>query len=117
MAFPTLTENGVEVRPSYPITERNEDSVIRSDFEGGYVQTRARYTRVRKIWQISYNLLSTTNKNLISAFVDTVQGGADSFTWTNPIDSANYQVRFQAPPTYSHTQYERWDVKFTLEQV
>ena len=117
--FPTLTENGVGVPPNYPLAEGYDDSVISSPFEGGYVQTRALCTRLKKFWQISYLYLSSTNKDtLVTFFTTTVKGSADSFVWTNPIDSANYTVRFK-PKTFACTQnlFTRWDVRFTLEQV
>lgn len=115
--FPTLSENGVTIPPSYPLIEQVEDSVIRSNFDGGYVQTRARYTRIRKTWKINYSNLSNTNKNTLVAFLNTVNGGADSFTWTNPIDEVSYSVRFTIPPICSHTLIDRWDVSFSLEQL
>jgi len=117
--FPTLTENGIGVPPSYPIAEGYDDSVISSPFEGGYVQTRALCTRLKKFWNISYLYLSSTNKDtLVTFFTSTVKGSADSFVWTNPIDSANYTVRFKQG-TFSCTQnvFTRWDIRFGLEQV
>jgi len=116
-SFPTLTEDGNTIRPNYPYSEKNEDSVIRSEFDGGYVQTRARYSRVRKTWQVVYTALNTANKLLVSAFVNTVQCGADNFTWVDPVTSTSYDVRFLAPPVFNYVSYNRWDVKFTLEQV
>jgi phage-related protein len=112
--FPTLSES----YPSYPVVENREDSVLRSSFEGGYVQTRPRFTRVRKKWQINYKLLSSADRTLIANFFDTtVNGGADAFTWTCPLDLTAYSVRFTAPPIFSYSSYGRWDINFELEQV
>lgn len=110
--FPTLT-----AIPSHPLIEQQENSVIRSEFDAGYVQTRARYTRVRKTWQVSYHFVDNSDKAALDTFVSTVNGGADSFTWVNPQDSVSYTVRFQAPPTFSYVSYGGWDVSFKLEQV
>jgi len=115
--FPTFTENGVDIPPSYPLVEQLEDSTIRSKFDGGYVQTRARYTRIRKTWKISYLNLSNTNKNTLITFLNTINGGADSFTWVNPVDTLSYSVRFVVPPLCSHHLIDRWDVSFSLEQI
>jgi len=115
--FPTLTEGSLTILAGLPIVERRENSVLRSKFEGGYVQTRPRFTRARRVWQITYNQLSSANKILIDNFIDTVLGGADSFTWTNPQNSTSYTVRFKDNPTFSYTSYNRWNVNFTLEQV
>jgi phage-related protein len=116
--FPTLTEDGVAVLPSYPVPEGYDDSVITSPFEGGYVQTRALCSRIKKFWQINYNYLSATNKDSLVTFFGTTNGAADSFTWTNPLDSVSYTVRFK-PKSFScnHTLFSRWEVKFVLEQV
>jgi phage-related protein len=115
--YPTLIEGGNNIYPDYPITEQFENSVIRSNFDGGYVQTRARFSRIRKQWSISYNNLTLANKLLITNFVATVNGGADSFTWVNPADSQSYSVRFQNPPISTLSSFARWNVKFVLEQV
>jgi phage-related protein len=117
MAFPTLTEGGVTINCNYPISEQRANSVIRSEFDGGYVQTRARFTRIRKIWKITYTQLSAANKLLIDNFVTTVNCGADSFDWTNPQDSVTYSVRFLSPPISTYVSYNRWNVVFDLEQV
>jgi len=111
-SYPTLSDV-----PSYPLVEQVKDSVIRSDFDGGYVQTRARHTRIRKTWQIKYGNLTSADKITLAAFVTTVQGGADSFTWVNPQDSVSYEVRFSQPPTFSLVYTDRWNVSFSLEQV
>lgn len=116
-AFPTLTEGALTILAGLPLVENREDSVLSSGFEGGYVQTRQRFTRIRRKWQVVYNQLSSANKVLIDNFIDTVSGGADSFTWTNPQNSTAYTVRFSAPPTFSYASYNRWSVNFTLEQV
>lgn len=110
--FPTLT-----VACNYPIGEQRENSVLKSEFEGGYVQTRARYTRVRRRFTIAYSQLSNADKTLIDNFIDTVNGGADYFNWTHPQSSTVYVVRFQSPPNFNYTSYGRWSCNFILEQV
>lgn len=110
--FPTLSN-----LPSYPLQESREDSVLRSEFEGGYEQTRAQFTRVRRKWDVSYSNLTTADKNTLDAFIDTVNGGADAFNWTHPVTSTVYSVRFSGLPVYSHTMPGYWDVRFSLNQV
>lgn len=113
--FPTLSVP----YPDFPINEGREDSVLRSPFEGGYTQTRAAHTRIKRTWSVNYNLLSTVDKELIEDFFDTtVNGGADSFTWTSPIDDVAYTVRFAPGGFYSsYVSYNRWNVRISLEQV
>jgi len=103
--------------PSTPLGEKLIDSVLRSPMDGGYVQTRQRYTRIRKLWDVSYSALTTVDKVTLEAFVTTVGGGAHQFTWTNPQDGNSYEVRFNPIPSFSYTSYDRWNVTFSLEQV
>lgn len=94
--FPTLSRD-----PEYPIKISREDSVIKSEFTAGYQVTRQRYTRVRKIFEVSYPFLDSTDAESIMDFVDTTtHGGADSFSWVNPEDSVTYTVRFEKPPEF-----------------
>jgi phage-related protein len=116
-SFPSLT-----YAPSYPIKEEREDSAIKSKTEGGYEISRQRFTRVRRKWYLGYQMLPETDIATLRTFVDvTVKGGADYFTWTNPMDSNTYTVRFEKPPTFSAkaksggiTQYQ---VDFVLQEV
>ncbi len=96
--FPTLS-----MPPTFPLDEQREDATIRSSFEAGYEHTRPRFTKVRYTWNIKYNLLPSADKATLEAFVTTVREGADSFTWTNPVDNVSHTVRFSQIPKYSCT--------------
>ena len=94
------------------------DPTIRSQFEGGYVQTRARFTRIPNKFSVHYGVLSTSDKDLLRAFEKTVKVGSDIFSWTNPENSVIYEVRFLSPIKYiPHSNSLWWDVSFTLEEV
>ncbi|OGP65791.1 MAG: hypothetical protein A3K22_00955 [Deltaproteobacteria bacterium RBG_16_42_7] len=111
-AYPTLSQN-----PEYPLKEAREDNVLRSSFEGGYEQTRPQFTRIRHSWTLTYKMLPTTDKELLTTFIDTVKGGADAFTWMNPQDSQTYTVRFTTPLAFKYVQFEFWNVEFILREV
>jgi hypothetical protein len=111
MAFPTLSVN-----PNYPIEESIESSSIKSKFEAGYVLTRARFTRQRNIFKLSYSLLSNADKILLKAHMDTVLD-ISTFDWTHPVSSVTYSVRYQSIPQFQYMQYQRWSVSFILEQI
>ncbi len=102
----------------------------RSEFENGMVLTRARTTRVPKLYEIKLRGLSQTDKNILETFItDTVHYGAKSFTWENPqtgVAGDNKTVRFLAdtiewkivpPPEFPQGNPDHWDVEFTLEEV
>lgn len=95
------------------------DPAIRSETEGGYTQTRPRFTRIRGKWSISYLYLPVADKNTLKSFErNTVRGGSDSFTWTNPADGVQYTVRFLGTVKYKMSVNKNlWDISFVLEEV
>ena len=96
------------------------DPAIRSISEGGYVTSRARFTRIPRKWTVKYNWLTQTNKNTVKTFEDARKAGSDSFTWTNPENNTSYTVRFLGLIRYAahpHTNFLFWMVDFILEEV
>jgi len=121
--FPTMYRHGAEIH--HPIVENFTntmavDPAIRSQSEGGYTASRARFKRITRKWTVKYDWVSQANKNTFRAFEDARLGGADSFTWTNPENSTAYTVRFLEPVVYtpqSNANFLWWTIEFTLEQV
>lgn len=111
MAYPTLNDE------PYPIKESRANSTISSEYDGGYEHTRARYTRVRKIFELTYQALSDADKILLENHIDTVNGAADSFDWTHPQTSVVYTVRFKEPPEFEYIAYNYWKTSFILKEV
>ena len=64
--FPTLT-GGKPLVPEISDYEDNlrVDPTIRSPKEGGYVVTRARFTRMPRKFRVYYDGITTANKDLI----------------------------------------------------
>ena len=122
-SFPTIYVHGALIHtPVVGDFEHRlaQDPTIRSRFDGGYVQSRARFTRLPETWPLKYAGLSKANKNTLEAFEKTQLAGSNSFTWLNPEDSTNYTVRFVGLASYKawpHTNFLRWDMEFILEQV
>jgi len=117
--FPTLS-----ITPSVaPWSQtKTADPTIRSSFDAGYVQTRARFTRVPITWSISYqggNSLPLADKLTLEAHENAVNCGAAIFSWTNPMDGVTYQVRYGKTPIVFTPLYNKlfWTATFTLEQV
>jgi hypothetical protein len=114
--FPALT-----AVPSYTGWDEQiaYDPVIRSRSEGGYTKTRPRYTRIPMQWKFRYSDLSESEKTTLQNFERvTVKGGADGFSWTNPIDNVARTVRFKEPVKYVPIfPGPVWDVTITLEEV
>ena len=122
-AFPTIYRRGTELHS--PIVGDFDDSVahdptIRSQSEGGYVTSRARFTRIARGWTINYNWVTKANKNTLKAFEEARKVGADSFTWTNPEDDTSYTVRFFGKAKYiahEHTNFLYWMIEYMFEEV
>lgn len=120
--FPTIYRHSTLIQQ--PVVSAFEvtnalDPTIRSQSEGGWVTSRARFTRMPLRWVIRYEWMSKTNKNTVRTFEVARRVGAETFTWTNPEDSASYTVRFMEPIRYTphaHTNFLWWTVEFTLEQ-
>lgn len=99
--YPTLS-----VQPSYPLQPDGEieDAVLRSKLEGGYEQTRPKFTRVRRSWGINYSHLPDADVATLRTFESvTLRNGADFFTWVHPISGTTYTVRLAEPIKYART--------------
>jgi hypothetical protein len=112
--FPTLSR-GPEASDWSEETS-SENMMISSEYEDGSVHTRARFTSIPKKWpEISYILLSQTDKDLLTAFEIDVNFCSDSFIWINPQDSQRYTVRFITPIKYKVSgRPDRWSATFGL---
>lgn len=100
---------------------RAADPTLRTPFEGGYVQTRPRFTRIPRRWSISYaegNALPAADKTTLYNFESARGVGGEAFTWTSPFDGGSYTVRFAAPIEFAPvTGTATWSARFDLEEV
>lgn len=78
--------------PDYGTTEATYLPQIRTEFEGGYVQSRKRTTRARGQWTLGWNALSEADYQTLKAFFIANQGG--SFNWTHPTTSVVHVCQF-----------------------
>ncbi|MDD4984330.1 MAG: hypothetical protein PHQ43_00875 [Dehalococcoidales bacterium] len=119
--FPTLYRHGTTLHtPEITGGDLAFDPTIRAGADGGYVKSRARFTRYPRKWGIRYTWLTADNKDTLLAFEEAQGVGATAFDWTNPMDSTLYSVRFIAPLRYTpeqRTNFAFWTVEFDLEQV
>lgn len=115
-AFPTLSRP-----PSYPIDPDGqiEDAVLRSPAEGGYEQTRPRFTRMRRTWGLNYRHLSDTDVALLRTFeTTTLSNGAAAFTWTHPLGAGTFTVQLAGPIRFGRPGAPlHADVSFALREV
>ena len=99
------------------LDETTENPAISTEFGTGIVQTRARYTRMRRTWELTWANMRGADYRALRAFYGTVYGGSLPFDWMNVKDSATYNVRFKGELKARHTVMDFWYVSLTLEQV
>ena len=78
--------------PSYPIDEEIYKPQVRTEFESGAVQSRARVTAGKERWTLQWPGMPEADYQTLMAFFETNQG--DTFTWTHPVTSTAYTARF-----------------------
>jgi phage-related protein len=97
--------------------ETTPDPAIRTDFESGIVQTRPRYTRMRRTWQLSWAYMNGPDYRALRAFFEQMRGGSLNFNWTHPAENSVFDVRFRGEMQADEQSYDYWSVSCTLEQV
>ena len=112
--YPTITAlvKGME--------EQSVMKTVKSESEANYVQTRSRATKRKRIFNVKYPLMLLTEyQTLRTFFEETVFGEALYFTWTNPIDSVSYTVRYKDEVLKCSYYCNLWvaNVSFILEEV
>jgi hypothetical protein len=95
------------------------DSTIRSEFEDGTILTRARFTRMRKMFNVGYGFLTAADKILLENLQTAIKIGANTFFWTNPSDSTEYEVRLIAPMKFQvePREFNFHNVRLNMAQV
>lgn len=104
--------------------ESSENPVHADEMEGGYVVTRAKFTRApRRAFMFKHADLSNAEKDSLQSFWNDRKGGAGAFNWTHPVSGQTINVRF-APDMeleFERTGYgtnHRWDSsEITLREV
>lgn len=84
-AWPTMD-------PSYPLQETPIKSQIKSTFENGKVQSRVKFTSLRYKWRVTWQFLPEAQYQSLVEYFDENQG--ETFSWTHPITTTVYTVRF-----------------------
>lgn len=89
MAYPTIAialENFQELPRDY--------QTIRTPFEQGYVQTRAKSTTAPRGFRFLHQLVSAADVTTFTTFWDARKGGAEAFDFTDPRTGSVISCRF-----------------------
>ena len=106
-----------EIQLPSSIEETVGNPAIRSEMESGIVLTRARYTRTRRVWTLTWANLRGGNYRTLRNFYVAKKGGSLSFSWTHPIENITITVRFNGDLTAKFTEKDCWSVSLQLEEV
>lgn len=123
MPIPELTALGFTAKEdSSYFMEEVKDPTIRKEMEGGFVQTRARFTRPAPfVFSTGWTDIPQAQKAIFQAFFNSKRGGANSFTYIHPVSGDSFTVRFSVMPSYKYAGiggFHRWDIaNVKLEQV
>jgi len=72
-------------QPVYPFTTKIKDPSLQSEMENGMVLSRAKFTRVPKIFTLKWTALSAADyASLRDFYCNTVYGGSLAFDWHYP---------------------------------
>ena len=120
ITFPSLSVPGPAV-DGY--VQKSVPNVLASQFMNGRVFARRRFPVPRRRWELSYTMLTTSDKQALETFfIDTVAEGATPFEFIDPVAGSTFTVRFdpsaepleQSPLNDNHT---RWRARFSLVEV
>lgn len=104
--------------PDFVFTKKGTYDTIISQFENGVEQRRPRRTNTIREWTLQYRNRPASEVATIQTMFDSVKGAYNSFTWTNPLDSVDYNVRFKEDTLdVSAKAYNVYDVEFSLVEV
>lgn len=105
------------IRLPSSLEETTPDPAIRSEFEDGSVQTRPRFTRMRRRWTLSWANIKKSQYEILRDFYMNQKGGSLSFSWPNPMNGVMFTVRFVGELTAKTTELDFYAVTVKLEQV
>jgi phage-related protein len=103
------------LKPHYVFTKTSEYKTLVSNFENGVEQRRAKWATPLKTWKLQWRNIEATDVSTIQTLFDAKLGSYSSFTWTNPVDSVDYTVRFKDDSLkIDLTTYNRYAVELEL---
>src|SRR5271169_6864617 len=74
VCYPTLS-----MPPNYGMEVVDDDQVIKSPKAAGYLQKRARWTRIRETFTLPYPMMPVKDLNILLAFYKSLNGAAQFF--------------------------------------
>lgn len=110
--------------PTYPTTpcprvgssKTIRHSVLKTPFDGNYLQVRRTTTRSRVMFDLKYDNITDEEFAILEAFFSLYVGTI--FDYVNPVDFQTYQVTFKDEELmFNHTEKGRGNTSITLEGI
>ncbi len=102
--------------------ETRVDALLRTPLELGPAKVRRRHTATQQLRRLTIEL-HQSERAAWDAFLNSIAGGADAFTWKNPVTGATEKVRLLMPEGGITLQQAasrgplRWTLQLELEIV
>lgn len=104
--------------PDFVFHKKTNWDTLVSRFENGVEQRRARWGTAVKEWKLEYKNRPASEVTTVQTLFDNSKGAYSSFTWTNPVDSQEYTVRFKEDSLDVQAKaYGVYDFAFELIEV
>jgi hypothetical protein len=119
MAYPSFPDIS---KPNYAYDETPEDCGISTQMENGSVISRARFTKSRLTFTLSWSAMTAADKaTLLNFYRNTIRGSAYILVWTHSDPSSEFynqtfNVRIISPPKFTKVTFNRWSVQLTLQE-
>lgn len=104
-------------QPVWPIHEEIEDAALRSPAENGVIISRAKFTKQRETFTLSWSALPTQDYTALKSFYKAMRGGSESFAWQHPVTAKEYTVRFASALKFSNDGPDIWSGSVELSEV
>jgi hypothetical protein len=89
-----------------------DSGIIWDDAMDGTQRARTLYSEDYYTFNLSHNLITTSEKNTLLSFYSTYKTTGIVFNW--PEDSNNYNVYFRSPPSIEWVGGDYWNATVTL---
>jgi hypothetical protein len=109
------------ISPDHPLEEYTYKGQLRTEFEAGYVLSRARATQSKTRWTLRWQKMPTSDYDTLRTFFITNIGS--TFDWTYPtvtshtLSGDTIDVRFVADTLHAkYVSHGFWEVSVELEE-
>jgi hypothetical protein len=83
------------------LTDQRQDGRFRTLMDAGPAKMRRRFSATVRTFVVPIELNGTQRQAFDSFWITDTQGGAISFSWTDPVTDAALNFRFVAPPQWT----------------